>query len=88
MDSKDDQNKQQPSSGPSVGGIMFIILGIVLIALAIFAGYRWYKSRSAGVVNTGAVTGSNAGPMPGMATRLNSGGAPAAPNVGKNSSAV
>lgn len=89
MDSKDDQKKnQQQSSGPSVGGIMFILLGIVVIALAVFAAYRWYKSRSAAPVNTGAVAGPNAGPMPGMATRLNSGAAPAAANVGKNSAAV
>ena len=89
MDSKDDQKKnQQQSSGPSVGGIMFILLGIVVIALAVFAAYRWYKSRSVAPVNTTAVPGPNAGPMPGSNNRLSSGGAPAAANVGKASAAV
>jgi hypothetical protein len=82
MDSED-QKKTQESKGSSVWGIIFIILGIVALIGAGFIGYRMYKSRTAGIVQ--GVSGPNAAPMPGVANRLNSSGAPPAAPVGNSS---
>lgn len=90
MDSKEEQ---KPPKQSSPMGTVFIVIGILVLIAAL--GLLWMKvikprmnARAAAVAASGAVPGPNAGAMPGMSTRLNSGAAPAAQNVTVNSSKV